>query len=408
MVERKRSFSPIRTKYPGVYVILGTDPLGDPQRIFYVSYRRAGKQHFEKIGREGDRTEDGDKITEAVAAGIRSDKIKGRVLPNRERREAERAEKKAIAERWTFDKLWNEYQAGKPEAKRSATDETNFTKHLSPTFGDKEPREIVPLDVDRLRMKLSKKLKAGTVKNVLELLRRLSNFAANKRLCDPLPFRVTMPKVNNLKTEDLNAGQMARLLGILHDGTVTEKDGTKTTLDPDAREIMLMAIYTGMRRGEIFRLTWEDVDFRRGFITLREPKGGTDQTIPLPEEARELLEHRPRRKDCPYIFPGRVIRKKDGSKEYRPKADASKNLRAIREAAKLPKDFRPMHGLRHVFASMLASSGEVDLYTLQRLLTHKSPTMTQRYAHLTDAALKRGSDVMSRIVKEAKETAGGA
>lgn len=397
MVEQKRSFSPIRTKYPGVYIVLGTDPLGDPQRIFYMSYRVKGKQYFEKAGREGEEV-DGEKMSAAVAANVRSDKIRGKKLPNRARREKERAEKKAVAERWTFDKLWKEYNTGKPEEKRSATDETNFTKHLSPAFGDKEPRELVPLDVDRLRMKLSKKLKAGTVKNVLELLRRLSNFAKKKHLCDPLPFPVTMPKVNNLKTEDLNAKQMARLLTILRDGTVTEKDGTKTTLDPASREIMLLAIYTGMRRGEIFRLTWDDVDFRRGFITLREPKGGTDQTIPLPDEARELLEHRPRRKDCPYIFPGR------GGKM---KADASKHFRAIREAAKLPKDFRPMHGLRHVFASMLASSGQVDLYTLQRLLTHKSPTMTQRYAHLTDTALKRGSNVMSRIVKEAKETAGG-
>ena len=41
-------------------------------------------------------------------------------------------------------------------------------------------------------------------------------------------------------------------------------------------------------------------------------------------------------------------------------------------------------GLRHVYASMLASSGQVDMYTLQKLLTHKSPAMTQRYAHLRD------------------------
>jgi hypothetical protein len=47
----------------------------------------------------------------------------------------------------------------------------------------------------------------------------------------------------------------------------------------------------------------------------------------------------------------------------------------------------------------------VDLYILQKMMTHKGPLMTQRYAHLTDAALKRGADVMSRIVKEAKETA---
>jgi integrase len=57
-----------------------------------------------------------------------------------------------------------------------------------------------------------------------------------------------------------------------------------------------------------------------------------------------------------------------------------------------------LHGLRHVYASMLASSGEVDLYTLQRLLTHKSPLMTQRYAHLRDAALKRAANVASDII----------
>ena len=52
----------------------------------------------------------------------------------------------------------------------------------------------------------------------------------------------------------------------------------------------------------------------------------------------------------------------------------------------------PLHGLRHVFASTLASSGKVDMYTLQKLLTHKSPIMTQRYAHLRDDALKRASE----------------
>jgi len=56
--------------------------------------------------------------------------------------------------------------------------------------------------------------------------------------------------------------------------------------------------------------------------------------------------------------------------------DVNHQIRKIKEAAGLPKDFRALHGLRHVFASMLASSGQVDLYTLQKLLTHKSPGMT--------------------------------
>ena len=49
---------------------------------------------------------------------------------------------------------------------------------------------------------------------------------------------------------------------------------------------------------------------------------------------------------------------------------------------------------------MLASSGEVDLYTLQKLLTHKSPQMTQRNAHLRDEALKRASNLAGELIDE--------
>ena len=385
-----------RTDYPGVLYLetASRSPDGKKEKIYYVRYRSPdGRQHFERAGK---------KITTAGKANqVRTARSRGTELSNEGQRAAKAASEQAEVQRMTFSKLWTEYKAGRPGMKRSATDETNFKLYLSRDFGDKEPRTVAPLDVDRLRLTLLKEKAAGTVKNVLELLRRLSNFARDKRLCDPLPFRVTMPKVNNLKTEDLNAEQMARLLIVLRDGTVTDKDGKKRLLDPDAREMMLLALVTGMRRGEIFRLRWDDIDFRRGFITLKEPKGGIDQTIPLPDDARELLEHRPKPEGCPFVFPGRGKGKeKDGTKEYRAKADASKHFRAIRKAAGLPKNFRPMHALRHVFASILASSGEVDLYTLQRLLTHKSPMMTQRYAHLRDETLKRASNVAGRIMRE--------
>ena len=75
-------------------------------------------------------------------------------------------------------------------------------------------------------------------------------------------------------------------------------------------------------------------------------------------------------------------------------------MNKIKKKARLPKDFRPLHGLRHVYASMLASSGKVDMYTLQKLLTHKSPLMTQRYAHLRDEALKRASDLAGDLIEE--------
>jgi len=53
---------------------------------------------------------------------------------------------------------------------------------------------------------------------------------------------------------------------------------------------------------------------------------------------------------------------------------------------------------------MLASSGQVDMYTLQKLLTHKSPVMTQRYAHLRDEALKKASALAGQIIDAAMKT----
>ena len=118
----------------------------------------------------------------------------------------------------------------------------------------------------------------------------------------------------------------------------------------------------GVRRGEMFKLKWKDVDFERGFIELVDPKGGPSQKIPLNDAARELLSGHIRT-ESPYVFPGR---------NGKQRVTIAVPMQKIKKKAGLPKDFRPLHGLRHVYASMLASSSQVDMYTLQRLLTHES------------------------------------
>ena len=77
-----------------------------------------------------------------------------------------------------------------------------------------------------------------------------------------------------------------------------------------------------------------------------------------------------------------------------PRTDIKRALTRIKKATGLPDDFRILHGLRHVYASILASSGQVDMFHLQKLLNHQSPQMTQRYAHLRDEALKQASNVL--------------
>ncbi len=362
-----------KTRYPGVYYIEGTGPNGKTERIYYIRYRKNGKQVEEKAGRQFQ-----DDMTPARAARLRAERMEGKDLPNKIKRELERKRRQEEQSRWSINRLWEAYKADR-DIKGLKIDEYRYNRYLKPVFGDKQVEDLVALDIDRVRIALLRRqgLRPASVYNVLELLRRIINYGVKKRLCKPLGFTIELPKVNNERTEDLTPDQLQRLL-----------DAIEQDPHPQAGKMMLMALYTGMRRGELFRLKWEDIDFERGFIHIRNPKGGVDQTIPLNDAAREVLNSI-WRTDSPYIFPGR-----DGGQ----RTDIHHQVNRIKERAGLPKDFRALHGLRHVYASMLASSGKVDMYTLQKLLTHKSPQMTQRYAHLRDEALKRASNVAVEII----------
>ena len=362
-----------KTDYPGVYFIVGTSASGKPENIFYIRYRRNGKLVEEKVGRQYR-----DNMTPSKAAKVRVSRIEGDSLSNRERREQEKA---PLPETWTFDRLWAEYKVSK-KIKGEKVDDNRYKNHIQPIWGDREPKNITVFEIENLKQRILIDHQPQTLKNIITLLLRIINFGLKKQLCEGLSFKIEMPKVNNIKTEDLSPEQLKRLLSVLSD-------------DPNrqAANIMLLVLYTGMRRGEIFNLKWVDVDFDKGFIHIKSPKGGYDQTIPLNSSARELLQN-VARTNSEYIFAGRNNMRKTQN---------HKSLTRIKKRAGLPKDFRPLHGLRHVYASMLASSGQVDMYTLQKLLTHKSPQMTQRYAHLRDGTLRNASNLASDIIKKAIE-----
>jgi integrase len=90
------------------------------------------------------------------------------------------------------------------------------------------------------------------------LLERIVNFGVKKGLCPGLGFKIEFPKVNNLRTEDLTPEQLSNLMAALDEEQ-----------DIQAANLMRMALLTGMRRGELFKLEWQDVDFDRGFIHIR-------------------------------------------------------------------------------------------------------------------------------------------
>ncbi|SHL18784.1 Site-specific recombinase XerD [Desulfatibacillum alkenivorans DSM 16219] len=384
--------------YAGVYFRMA-DRIGGKgqEKVYYVVYKKDGKVVEAKAGRQYS-----DNMTPAKAARFRSNLIEQRELTPQEKRIVEQEAKDAEAVRWTLDRIWEEYKTQRPDLKGIVTDQNRYESYLQPAFGDKTPSEIQQLEVDRLRINMLTKprkpprfrngkrmakpkdgklppLTPQTVKNTLEILRRIINFGERKGLCEGLAFKITFPKVDNTKTEDLTPDQLRDLLDAIDKATNTE-----------VAAIMKMALYSGMRRGELLKLQWDHIDFERGFINIVDPKGGASQKVPLNDASRTLLENRPRA-DSPYVFPGR-----GGKQRVCIRHEANK----IKENAGLPKDFRALHGLRHVYASMLASSGKVDMYTLQKLLTHKSPQMTQRYAHLRDDALKQASNLAGNLIDE--------
>ena len=358
----------IKTKYPGVYTLLPNAQLSNKQEhTFYIRYRIGNKQIEEKIGRKIL-----DNMSAAKASQIRLQRMNGQSLPNSEQRKKEQTREI----RWTVEALWEEYKSRRSSSDNFRRDDVRMSKHVIPIFGNYLPSEIPPEEIDSFRTEKLKTYAPATVRNMLALLRITLNFAAQNHLGQPFNYKIHMPKVDNITTEDLTQEQFKKLIEAIDNDP-----------DQEVADMMRLVLYSGMRRGELLNLKWNDIDFEKGFIFISNPKGGKSISIPLNERARTiLLDHT--KTDSEYVFPGRY-----GGK----RVEMKKTLTRIKEAAELPKEFRPLHGLRHVFASTLASSGQVDLYTIQRLLTHKSPHMTQRYAHLRDDALKGASELLDQI-----------
>jgi integrase len=139
-----------------------------------------------------------------------------------------------------------------------------------------------------------------------------------------------------------------------------------TVADESLRALLITALHTGFRRGELFNLTWHDVDFKQGIIRVVHTKNGERRESPMSATLWATLLRLPRRLDSDHIFPGTMghglvdIRKQFG--------------RALIEAGIAGFVF---HDLRHTFASHLVMSG-VDLMTVKEFLGHKDIKMTMR------------------------------
>ena len=158
------------------------------------------------------------------------------------------------------------------------------------------------------------------------------------------------------------------------------------------RELVLFGLNTGMRLGEILSLTWKGVDLFRKTATVFRSKNNERRTIPLNETAFELLKAKGKVRS---IRTELVFHTKTHAA-----IDECNVGRAFRIALKRGgiQDFR-FHDLRHTFATRMVQSGK-DLYKVQVLLGHKTPIMTQRYAHHYPESLRDGVEVLDKMKKE--------
>lgn len=139
------------------------------------------------------------------------------------------------------------------------------------------------------------------------------------------------------------------------------------------KPMVLLALNTGLRRGELFNLTWEDVDLNKRQLTVEgtTSKSGQTRHVPLNREAHQLLADWRQQSGDTLVFPSPVTGERFDN--------IKRSWEGLREIAELTNFV--FHDLRHTFASKLAMAGE-DLYVIKELLGHSTIQMTEKYAHL--------------------------
>lgn len=138
------------------------------------------------------------------------------------------------------------------------------------------------------------------------------------------------------------------------------------------RQIIIIALNTGMRRGELLNLKWQNINYRDRYIEITEQKKGQFSGIPMNDAVLETLRSIPRMVGSDYVFPGRV--------QGKPYHDLFRHFERAVKAAKL-EDVN-FHTLRHTAASHMVMAG-VPIPAVQEIMRHKTISMTLRYAHLS-------------------------
>lgn len=294
-------------------------------------------------------------------------------------------------------------KSGKPILKR--------LKHcFEGEFGSTRLHEISPLRVDRWRAKqLEAGLSKSTVNRDLSALKASLSKAVEWGLIEANPIAKTRAysQDDNATVRYLSADEEARLRAALNSRDQHLRD-RRTRFNDWRRErdlepfpeigpgefadhlhpLVLLALNTGMRRGEIFNLRWPSVDLDQALLEVAGPgaKSGKTRHIPLNVEALAVLQRWRKQGGTAngFVFPG------NGGGRL---TNINHAWESLVKRAELP-DFR-FHDCRHHFASRLVMA-DVPLNTVRELLGHSEISMTLRYAHL---APEHKAEAVAKLVQ---------
>lgn len=244
--------------------------------------------------------------------------------------------------------------------KRSYGRDVTILKWLKAEFGDLHIAKIVPWQVEKYKSQRRRCVKAATVNREVALLKRMLNLAVEWGDLQENPIRsVKLYREDRRGERVLTEEEEARLL---------------KECSPHLKPIVLTAIYTGMRLGEILSLTWENVHLNEGYITVtaENSKSRRARNIPLNSIVREVLYGQSRNSEV--VFPS----PKTGKAWYSSTNPLKTGFWAACRRAKI--EGLRFHDLRATFATRLIAAN-VNIVDVGKLLGHADIKTTMRYAY---------------------------
>lgn len=367
-------------------------------RYFAIRYQKDGKRKEEGLGwsSEGWTTEKAvselSKLKEAAQKGEGPTSLAEKRAIETKRKEAETEEQKQVEkDAITLKRFFNDTYLPQAKADKktytSQREEGLFVNWIDPVMGHIPFKEIVPFHMEALKKKMAEKgQSARSIEYALALLRQVFNTARRLGMyeADSPTKSVKKPRVDNGRMRFLTHKEARRLLQALK------------AMSLDVHDMTLLSLNCGLRFGEIASLTWQDVDLIKGQLTIRDAKAGSRYAF-LTEQAVEMLNTRIQGKPSDYVFPKK---KKGGGKMDKISHTFFRTIDQLKfnDGIDDPRLKICFHSCRHTYASWLIEQGQ-DLYTVQRLLGHKTNVMTQRYAHLAENKLRGAARALSQALQ---------